>query len=179
MRYRELPRLSSGLLVLAALLAACGGASTPGTPTPAHTSTVSLSGATCPPPSPVPTPLPPVLIYPVPGASAVPDNLSAVVFAGSYDGTYGPGYYTLTASTGTPVPVGTPTAAPSPLPTPAATLPPNYVADRIAYTALPITGTLAAATTYTFGYTQTDYNGSNPPICRTVNSFTVGTFTTQ
>lgn len=172
-------QLSRGAFALTALLAACAGGTTPGTPTPTHTSSVVMTGASCPPPSPVPTPLRPVLVYPMPGATGVPDNLSAVIFAGSYDGTYGPGYYTLTASTGSPVPVGTPTAAPTPIPSPAATLPAAYVADRIPYTALPIAGTLASATTYTFAITETDYNAGNPPVCRTVNSFTVDSFTTQ
>lgn len=178
-RSRTTASLSSGLLALAAILAACGGDSNPGTPAPTHTSSVVMSGATCPPPSPVPTPLHPVLIYPMPGATAVPDNLAAVIFAGTYDATYGPGYYTLTASTGSPVPVGTPTTAPSPLPSPAASLPPDYVADRIPYTALPIAASLSAATTYTFAFTETGYNAGNPPVCRTVNSYSVGSFTTQ
>ena len=162
-------------LVLAT--AACGGASQP----PAQPGYVAiLVGATCPPPSPIPTPWPAVLIYPIPGATNVPTNTASIVFVGSFDATYGPGQYTLTAAGGVPVALPSPTSAPSPLPSPSATLTPDspYTYLSWPYEAIPIP-TLSSATTYSFGYNATGYDAANPPTCRLQYSQGVGTFTTR
>ncbi|MFN2448822.1 MAG: hypothetical protein ABR508_03375 [Candidatus Baltobacteraceae bacterium] len=112
----------------------------------------------------------------MPGATAVPDALSGVFFAGSYDGTYGPGYYTLTSAANASVPVGTPANAPTPVPTPSATQPPNY--PPLPVEELPLLAALAPATTYTFAYVQTNLTTS-PPACYVQAATAVGSFTTQ
>lgn len=119
-----------------------------------------------------------MLLYPIPGSSAAPVNAGEIVFAGAFDSTYGAGHYTLTASSGANVSIGTPTAAPSPFPSPIATEPADYAAADIPYDAVPLP-TLSPSTTYTFGYDATGYDGNNPPACTLQYSQQVGTFTTQ
>ncbi len=159
---------------------ACGGATPtqPTQPTPPPTSIIGVtSGPTCPPPSPGPTPFPPVLIFPMPGATGVPANAAEIVFAGTFDASYGPGYYTLATSGGTRIPIGAVTSAPTPLPSPAATLPPDY-SPNWPYEAVPIP-ILSPATTYEFGYTATGYDPNDPPACTSQFSQQVGAFTTK
>ena len=100
------------------------------------------TGSSCPP---VPFVLP-QLLYPRPGATAVPVDTSSAVVADA-SGTSGtPGTYQLVTAALT-VPLGPLTAPPSPLPSPIATPgPPFYLSFGLA---LP---PLTAATTYTLDF---------------------------
>jgi hypothetical protein len=149
--------------VTVAVLVACGGGADPNSP---------IATATCgPPPPSAPPSL--FLVYPMPGATGVPDDIGIVVVAG----VAGTSQDSVTlSSAGGSVPVGAFTAAPSPLPTPHVT-PGAQFGPGVAYSAVPVP-TLSPATTYTVKNAYPDW-ADNPPSCTTTVTQTLGTFTTQ
>lgn len=104
-----------------------------------------------------------MMVYPAPGATAVPDTLSGIYFEGQEQPNTS---IALSANGSTVAKIGALTASPSPLP---AGVTANYEA--------PLPQSLAAATTYTVLWTFTPPSGST---CTpgTVTQ-TLGTFTTQ
>ena len=146
-------------LLSGSALVACGGGGT-----------VASRLATCGPPPPSAPPRL-LLIYPVPGATEVPDALGEAVFLGPYS---------LVAveisSSGGSIPLGAPTVAPSPLPTPNA-VPTNYGPGSAPFIAVPVP-TLSPATTYTVNYAYQDY-ANNPPSCTAQVTLPLGAFTTK
>jgi hypothetical protein len=81
------------------------------------------------------------------------------------------------SAAGTPVPVGAFTAAPSPLPSPRVTPGAQFGGPGLPYISAPVP-TLSPSTTYTVQFTYQDW-ADNPPACTTMQSQTLGTFTTQ
>lgn len=145
-----------------ALLGACGGAGDPTSPT-------SFCG------SPPPLAHPQLwLVYPMPSATAVPDNIGEVVFADVAGLT--PGDSVAISGGGSAVPVGAFTPAPSPLPSPRVT-PGAQFGPTVPYIAAPVP-TLSPNTTYTVSFTYQDW-ANNPPSCSTTNTQNLGTFTTR
>jgi hypothetical protein len=146
------PKCAGLALVIVAAAAACSGAEAPCQP-------------------PFPPPVQPVLpfnmIYPSPGATDVPDNLSGVEFAG-----YPPTHtsFRLTAGAQT-VALATLAPVPTPTPTPEDALP-QWVAG--------LSTTLSADTTYAVKYTvSTSYSGNNCSTVHNTNTVTAGSFTTH
>ncbi len=139
--------------MLAALVAACGGGAAAPSPTP----------TICPE---FPVPAPPTLIYPISGATGVPDGNFTLVIA-SFNSATPPPAVLVPASGGTSVTSGPPGPAPSPIPTPAATPQPGQTTYGLAI------GALAPGTTYNVTFTF----GPIVPGC--TGPETSGQFTTQ
>ena len=162
-------------VLFGSLLAACGGGTVVGASRPTVGPSSPAASATCHPPSPGPTPIPAFLNYPPSGSSNVRTSIGEIIEQGAD----APGQaltITVSSSSGN-VPLGTPTAAPSPFPTPFATAPPNSIAARSPYVAIPLL-TLSPSTTYTVSDTYQDYDPNNPPVCSAPATQFVGTFST-
>jgi len=106
---------------------------------------------------------PPFLLYPKPGATAVPTNVGIVIISNLVS----PGTVTLT-TTGSTVAAGSFGTAPSPLPSAAATPLGNPQAATIP--------TLFASSTYTVNYNATSTSGISCPPPQ--QSGALGTFST-
>jgi hypothetical protein len=148
----------------AALLCACGGGVGADQPT-------SSPGCGSPPPTTHPQLW---LVYPMPNATSIPDNVGSAIFA-DIAGLQPQDSVTISSPMGQ-VPVGAFTSAPSPLPSPRVT-PGNEFGANAPYVAVPLP-TLSPATTYTVNYTYQDW-ADNPPSCTMMNTQTLGAFTTQ
>jgi hypothetical protein len=122
---------------------------------------------------PPPVPIEPLyLAYPIPSATGVPLFIGSVIVQGYVAGFYGPGTLSVTTSAGTAIVKNvSPTAAPSPLPTPLAT-----PVQNLPYEAVPVPA-LMPATQYVVTAAVPDW-GETPPLCRTIDTMTLGTFTT-
>jgi hypothetical protein len=147
------------IIALCATCAACSGGS-PGAPR-----------RTC--GFPPPVPLEPLfLAYPVPSTTGVPTSIGSVIVQGFVDGFYGPGTISVSNAAGVAIVKNvSATAAPSPLPTPLAS-----PVDDLPYEAVPLP-TLMPMTEYTVTAAEPDF-GETPPLCRTIDTLTLGTFTT-
>jgi hypothetical protein len=121
-----------------------------------------------PPPTAAPEAL---LVYPVSGATGVPDAIGETIVSGD------PNIITQmsleVASTSTSVPIGAFTSAPSPLPSPNAL--PTGLYEPLEVAPLP---TLSPATTYTVGFRYNVYP-STEPQCADYFYMAVGSFTTK
>ena len=141
--------------VIALALAACGGASSPSSPSPVPCPLAAGAYA---------IPAPPDLLYPIPGATGVPDGNFTLVVGYS---TTPPALQLVTGSGGIPTLSSNAWGpAPSPLPSPAAT--PRSSSETLYGLSVP---GLAAHTTYTAQVTF-----GSPP-CQSTE--TAGSFTTQ
>jgi hypothetical protein len=142
---------TAGLIGGIALALALGCSSSPITPSPIVCNGVAIPAFQ--------------LLYPIPGATAVPTAAGSLVFAGAPDSSI---TVSLTA-TGAPFTLGALVAAPSPLPSPLAT--PSPSVSALSSAPYP---PLAAATTYavSYGLTATDGPCGNVRIA-------AGSFTTQ
>ncbi len=154
-------------------VSACGGA-----PVPRGAGT---SAAPTPTPTPNPCGMPPPvpnpflwLASPASGSTNVSTTIGLLVFAGNPIGFYDTAKVTMTASSGTNVPVGAYTAAPSPSPTPYPS-PPGGSGGMYVAASIP---TLAPSTTYTLSFTYLDFNGI-PPACTGPLTLPLGSFTTR
>lgn len=114
------------------------------------------------------------LVYPIPNATAVPQNIGDIVFA-DLNGLGSADYVTVKSASGA-VPIGEVTAAPSPLPSPRVT-PGAEFGGNVTYVEVSVP-TLASETTYTVKYSYTDW-ADNPPTCSTRLNRVLGSFTTQ
>ena len=113
--------------------------------------------------------LPPALIYPLPGASAIPDASVTVVVAAESNAITLTKAPTLVGSVGSPVLASRSfVTPPSPLPSPHAVVYPNEILYAFTYSAL------AVHTTYTVEF---DPNATG--CVETGNGCDAGTFTTQ
>jgi hypothetical protein len=102
------------------------------------------------------------MVYPAPGATGVPDNLSDIVFAG-----FGPTSGIKLIAGAQTIALGTLEPAPTPTPTPEGALPQSIAA---------VPTPLSAGTTYTVEYTYTIGGSDCAPFTSTP---TLGSFTTQ
>lgn len=150
-----------GAAAILGVLAACGGGAGAG---------VIRCGP--PPPSPHPQLW---LVYPMPGATQVPIAIGALIFADIVGVT--PQDSVAVSAGGTPVPVGAFTAAPSPLPSPRVTPGAQFGGPDVPYISAPVP-MLFPSTTYTVRFTYQDW-ADNPPTCTTMQTQTLGSFTTQ